>query len=414
MKKIIIYYSHRQTLGHQSRIANITASLRLHYSKKARVFLFNAGLPEECLHFPRGTVCVNLPTPFHSKHDFRIDRKNFVRGDIAGRSKFMLEQVERIRPDVFVTEFFPFGRPDLIDEIFPVLRVLRTSGVKILSSLGYPYVNPFFFTPDKLRTFVLLGKYYENVLIHTPSRFEDGFAESSLDLAETEFQRHDLKKPFLDVMSAVKDKIIYTGYVASGKMKNARRPACFGNSEYKGKTFVLVSRGGGVIYPKLLASAVLAKKILGDGYVFLIVPGPASTDAEMALFSALVKQAGGRGIMMQKYIPDLFRHVRYCDVSVSMCGYNTSVELMYFRKKSIVVPWQLWENKNNSFFNDQIFRSLMLKKYLGSRVIPYNAISAELIAEGIKEQLTKDRPGAVLREADFEGADITAKRIMAS
>lgn len=414
MKKILIYYSHRQTLGHQSRVSNIAASIFSNYPKKARVFLFNAGMPEECIQFPRGTVCYNIPSPFHSKHDFKIG-KDFIRGDVADRTKFMLEHIKKIKPDVFVTEYFPFGRPDLIEELSPVLRILRANGVKILSSLGYPYVDPFFFIPGKYKTFDLLAEFYENILIHTPDEFENRFAVRSLEQAEQDFQKiglKDLKNSFSDVMSAVKDKILYTGYVVPEEIRNVSRPAFLNKIALKDKTFVLVSRGGGVIYPKILTSAILAKKILGDKFIFLIVPGPSSSSAELALFRSLIQKVNEKGLHMRSYIPKMFRYVRFCDISVSMCGYNTSVELLYFRKKSIVVPWQLWKNKNTSYYNDQVSRSYLLKEYLDSKIIPITSISADMIAEGIKEQLAKDLPRPVLKRSDFDGAYVTAERIM--
>ncbi|MDE2027124.1 MAG: hypothetical protein KGK03_00755 [Candidatus Omnitrophica bacterium] len=412
MKRIIIYYSHRQTLGHQSRVANIVASLHTNYKKKVKVFLFNAGLPEEFIQFPPGTVCINIPFPFHSKQDFRVDRKNFSRGDVSSRSQFMLKQIEKIRPDVFITEFFPFGRPDLIEEIFPVLRLVHSRGAKIISSLGYPYINPFFFKTESRKIYTLLAKFYETILVHTPDGLEEAYALKSLGDAQNEHPKGGLTKSYTDAFSVVKDKIVHTGYIVPAGIKNVSRPVLVNKIKSRERIFVLVSRGGGVIYPKLLTSAIQAKRILGDKFVFLIVPGPSSTGAEMALFRSLIDKAGPEGIEMRPYVPDLFKYIRFCDVSISMCGYNTSAELLFFRTKSIVVPWRLWENQDNSYYNDQLTRSYLLKEYLGSGVVQYNSISAKALADGVQEQMAKDPPKEILKASDFEGAYFTAARIM--
>ena len=173
---------------------------------------------------------------------------------------------------------------------------------------------------------------------------------------------------------------------------------------------MVVSRGGGAVYPKVIINAVKAQKILGDKYRLIIALGPSTSPAEQKVFQMVLKDHPSRNIAILDDIPDLPYFLERCDTSVSLCGYNTSVQLLGARIPGIVVPFV---NPNSPFpSNEQSARALLLRDHGGSSVLPYNKMTPEAIAGTIREKCENGRNVFKSPAGWFNGASNTAGLLM--
>lgn len=107
-------------------------------------------------------------------------------------------------------------------------------------------------------------------------------------------------------------------------------------------------------------------------------------------------------------------YLRASDISINMAGYNTSVQLLYFKKPSIVIPSSEDPETAVGYCSEQISRSKILKDYLGSRILDYYTFTAVDIARYIKNTDFAKIGSSLKRIKNdwFNGAEITAKNII--
>lgn len=401
--KIIFYFTHKESLGHTTRILNIIRTLKDKYRKKLNIYVLQAGRFQRFLDIPKDISWFNLPYPYYSKLNFKIGAtRNFIPLYAKIRANYMLSKIKGIKPDIFVTEFFPFGREECRFELLPVLMYLKKEKIKIFASIGYPYI-----VRNNLQILLLHCDFYDKFLIHTPEKIE------------FDYLRSDITNPLLKCMyqktfDHINSKVIYTGYILP--FRNEILTGYKGiraKFKSKNKIFVVVSRGGGVIYPKIIASSILAKQYLQDKYCFLIVAGPSSSAKEMSLFKKLIAKSKDKNIYLYKYIPNFSAYLKASDISISMSGYNTSVQLLYFRKPSIVIPSRENPETAVGYCNEQISRASVLNRYIGSRILEYSTLTAKEIAQNIANINMNKAVGFSKGDNNwFMGAEITAKNIV--
>ncbi len=355
--KIMMYYTHRETLGHTTRTLRIARCLQ---SKGTQILILNGGKKQD-VDFSDIEI-VNLPYPLRDRREFYRAGMPLDTGKIRKRLFIMKSIVKRFKPDLFLTEFFPFGRSEGKYELYPFILWMRKTmpETKICASIGYPAL-------DLNRTEEILeySKGFDRLFIHTPE-------------IEYEYMKVALKEKaeeYVNFFRKLKGKIIFTGYVFSEKEKKKIKREMH-------KKIVLVSRGGGVVYPGIIAKSIMSLRFLGNEYFMFVCYGPASTKKEINIFDKLSK--GFKNVKTFSFLPnaEFTDYLSMCDVSVSMCGYNTSVETMWFRKKAVLIPYMKEM--------EQVSRARMMKDLLGSSVIRYDKLSPEKIAEEIKKQIEKN------------------------
>jgi predicted glycosyltransferase len=139
-------------------------------------------------------------------------------------------------------------------------------------------------------------------------------------------------------MEDLKKRVIYTGYVFPEKMitGGAQLPALKDTA-----STIVISRGGGAVYPKLITLAIEAQRLLDNKIRTIIACGPATSPAEMTMFKSCLSLKDKSRVFLADHLADLDDHLRTCRVSVSLCGYNTSVQLMRYGTPSVIVPYQI-------------------------------------------------------------------------
>lgn len=396
MKKILFYYNHQDDIGHLVRLLNIIKAIRRYYSGQAKIFVMQGGRKQKMFPSLDNVHWIDLPHPFYSRINLRqavaIDPEH-----IKLRVSAISSHIKSINPDIFISEFFPFGRWECRHELLPVLSLLRRNGVKIYASLPMPY---FIHSRDKIKDLLSLCTFYDKILIHCPEELDLNYLSRVIDI-EKRVSGEDL----FNVFKYLEYKICFTGYVMHDENIGI-------DKNLIGEDYILVQRGGGTTSPALINYSISAVNYLENKYKFLVVAGPATTKNEMAEFrNSLAKvKAKAKNIKFVKFLPSLFSYIKDCRLCITTAG-GTAYELLYLKKSAILVPFMGYPGRERA---DQLSRAKILQDYIGATVLDYSSLSGKVVAQAINKKISLAKSGMYkkINSNWFLGARVTADKIM--
>lgn len=349
------------------------------------------------IRFPKECKVADIPFPFDGRASFQSHPTSI---SVKKRAHFILKTAADFKPDVFITEFFPFGRLDYIPELLPTLRYLHKKGVRIIASIGYPLlVNLDRFKDQRFATLRrALFAFFDTFFIHTPPKLETPYIEKSI-------KPKTLSRSYTDIMKTLEKRIVYTGYIFPDDIITGGTQL----PTIKESNAIIVSRGGGAVYPELIISAIEAQRYLEGNTCTIIACGPTTSSEEMAIFQSRLKPQDKGRVFLVNHLDNLNDHLRTCRVSVSLCGYNTSAQLMRYGTPSVIIPYKNTTATMSN--NDQIGRAKLLQEKFSSIILDHDTLTGQSLAEAIKEQITRPRPAPA--PADwFNGADVAAQAVV--
>ena len=223
---------------------------------------------------------------------------------LSARQATLIEQALGSRPDVLVTELFPFGRRSLKREFQALLDSASAmpSSPTILSSIRDILAPP---SKSSKITFAdaLVDQHYDGVLVH-----------SDPDVVPL-----DISWPVSD---ALRSKLHYTGFVAPP-------PPAMGHAR---NDTVLVSAGGGSVGDAVFEAACAAAALDTDRPWRLLVSGGVERRDRMAGLAPA-------NALVEEPRPDFRALLAGAHASISMCGYNTALDILQTGIRSIFVPF---------------------------------------------------------------------------
>ncbi|MFD3190532.1 glycosyltransferase family protein [Sedimentitalea sp. HM32M-2] len=247
----------------------------------------------------------------------RSDGVNFTRlldetGAEAGAALLQQRQDDLIRavtefaPNVLITELFPFGRRVLTAEFQALLERARDlpRPPLVLSSVRDILAPPS--KPAKAEaTDEIIARHYDAVLVHS-------------DAQSTRLQAS------WPVSPALAARLRYTGYVA---------PAPAGpHPQHAGEDEILVSAGGGSVGDALFACACAAARQMPEHRWRLLFGGADATQRIAAL-------KGDGPAILEPARPDFRQMLTHVAASVSLCGYNTALDVLQAGARAVFVPF---------------------------------------------------------------------------
>jgi predicted glycosyltransferase len=295
---------------------------------------------------------VATPQPNCSSEAFAI-RKRIIRATIA-----------EYDPDVFLVDSRPAGLNGELLEVLEQMAVgSKCKAVLMLRDIvDEPNLVIERWTDQG--TYKLINEAYDKVVV---------FGNESIFNAIERYQ-----------MSAFREKVVYLGYLGSPGFSASDCDA----SELGGTpTHVLVTVGGGFDGGSIIET--MCEYISNASHRnqqpgFSVVLGSNST----LTISHLIERYSDMPRNTQVY-----RHVRCLDhliakaqIVVSMCGYNTLIELIERRKKIIAIP------RTHSGSEQTMRASLLDRIYDGMWVIPQKELTAERLGRMVGSALTAPQP----------------------
>ena len=363
--KTLIVVTHLLGTGHLSRALTLG---RAFAAAGQDVTIASGGMPAPQLDHD-GVTLLQLPA-------LRSDGTNFTRlldaagqdvgaETIAARRAALIGALSPV-PDIVITELFPFGRRILADEFLTLLNAAQSLPCRpvILASVRDILAPPS--KPAKaVRADEIIAQFYDGVLVHSDPRGTR---------LEKSWPVSDLLRP----------RLRYTGYVAP--IPAGPHPGNAGQGE------VLVSAGGGAVGTSLFEIAVEAARLMPARRWRLLVGG---SDAK-ARIDALQAHRPPKDTIIEPARPDFRQMLYHAAASVSMCGYNTALDLLQAGTKAVLVPFDAGQEV------EQGLRAQSLAGLSGLAVLCSADLTPRRLCEAV-EQVIADPPRGDT-ELGFDGA----------
>jgi predicted glycosyltransferase len=380
-KKLMFYCQHVLGIGHFIRSAEIVRGLMESFD----VCFLNGGEIAPGFDLPPEIEVIELP-PIKADDQFRDIH---AVGDSANldeikslRKQRILDQYSRLEPDVLMIELYPFGRLKFAFELMPLLEYAKSAGsqTKVVCSLRDILVSKREQQRFEDEACHIVNRYFDLLLVHSDPRFQL--------LEETFPKASELKCP-----------IRYTGFVAQRVPQDL-------SQVNGGERSIVVSIGGGRVGMELIDCAIDAgQSIAGEfPHEMLIFTGPYLPETEFQRIRA--KILGRSNMKIQRYTTKFISYLQRAELSISMAGYNTSLNIITTGVPAIVYPFT---GNNNQ---EQTIRANKLSKLGLVEVIYPHELTSQLLAEKIKLALSKRRRAMKAPALDLNGVANTTRALI--
>ena len=376
---IIFYCQYVWGMGHLVRSLEFARALSDH-----DVTLIVGGQRVE-VDRPNHVELVRLPVLYMDEKFTRL-----ISGD-PGRS---VEHVQRERkstlyslfkkkkPDLFIVELYPFGRSIFGFELEPLLGEIREGGfgrVKTVCSLRDILVEKKDPPAYEKKVLEKLTRYFDALLIHSDAGLQR--------LDETFSRARDIEIP-----------LIYTGFITQQTDPAGGRKLRRELKIAPGESLIVASAGGGRSGFNILTSVLDACKLLrGSLPIRLeVFSGPFMGNEA---YEKLVARSAP-GIRIQRYSRRFLDYLDAADLSVSLAGYNTCMNLLVTQVPALVYPYARQQ--------EQPMRVGKIKHMLPMKILNEEDIQPDRLSDHIVQMLGQKRNFKTL-PIDLNGAANAAK-----
>ena len=265
----------------------------------------------------------------------------------------LIAALKDTRPDAVITELFPFGRRVLAEEFAALIEAARAMRPRplVLCSVRDILVAPTR-TDWIADAHERLARDYDAILAHGDPR---------LVALEESWPVDDRLRPLIH----------YTGYVDENPA-----PAIEG-----GRRGIVVSGGSSAASVPLYHAAVEATHAIPEHpWQILVGRGVAESDFEILRAKAPVHAT------VERARPDFRPLLSRAALSISQAGYNTVVDILRSRVKSVLVPFEAGRE------TEQRLRAERLGACGLATVLPESELSPEAVADTVRQALTSPVP----------------------
>jgi predicted glycosyltransferase len=376
--RIIHYCQHIWGVGHFFRTLEICRALADH-----EIILVTGG-PEVTVDLPAHVRSFRLPGLMTDRNYdglFPTDTGRTLEDVRRERKKKFYSLFEKERPDAVIIELYPFGRKAFGFELNPVLEDIRAGRLKrsaVFCSLRDILVEKNDQAAYEARVVDVLNRHFDALLIH---------ADPNLVTLDRTFSRvADLEIP-----------VVYTGYIAPKPPPDSGRSLRRQLGIDDRALFVVASAGGGkagiVVLAPLLES--IAHLNLGREIHLHVFTGPFMPEDE---FTSLARQSNAN-IKVRRFTSRFLSYLMAADLSVSMGGYNTSMNIL-----TTGVPALIWPYPGD---HEQGLRAARLADIGVAGIISARDLQPAQLAELVQSRLVTSTRSQT--RVDLEGAVHTAE-----
>ncbi|MEV4607720.1 glycosyl transferase [Neorhizobium sp. LMR1-1-1.1] len=366
--RVLFYVQHLLGIGHIARASLVASALA---EDGFEVTMVTGGLPVPGFPGP-GINHIRLMPEVTSREGFSglqdIDGATLGPDGERQRMEQLLAVLGDTKPDIVITEAFPFGRRQMRFELLPFLDAIKAMRPKPLLFASIRDILQVNKKPGRdEETVALVRQHFHRVLVHGDrnlTRIEDTFP----------------------LAGEIADKVLYTGLVAPA----APVPSL---EKYR----VVVSAGGGAVGQKLLSAAVAARDLISAPGRWCVITGP---NLDAASFDSLASKGSGE-IDVFRFRSDFRQLLGSAELSISQAGYNTVCDVLRAGCGSLLVPFAAGGE------TEQTARAVKLRELGLAEFIEEAAITPDLVASGIGKALAQR--GKARLDLNMDGARETAR-----
>jgi len=360
---IIFYCQYVWGMGHFVRSLEFARALSDH------AVTLIAGGQEVEMDVPEHVQLLRLPVLYMDEQFTRL---------IAGMPGQSVEQIQQERkdilfslfekkqPDLFIVELYPFGRSIFDFELEPLLEAIREGQfgrVKTICSLRDILVekkDPAAYEEGVLQK---LNRHFDVLLIHS----DNGL----LRLDETFTRVDDINIP-----------VVYTGFITQQTDPAAGKKLRLELGISSEEKLIVASAGGGRSGYKLLTSVLVACDLLSDRLPIRleVFTGPFMENEEFEKLSG----RSSPGFYIRRYTKRFLDYLYAADLSVSLAGYNTCMNLLATKVPALVYPYARQQ--------EQPIRANKIKNLLPMKIMSKVDIQPDRLSKLIDQILRKSPP----------------------
>lgn len=313
---VMVYCQHVLGIGHLCRIMLI-----LQQMVEYRITLVLGG-PPVFLALPDNVRIVQLPG-LRMDEEFSgllpVESGQDVAAIKDQRTKQLLNLFNDLQPDLLLLELFPFGRNAFRFELLPLLeQVKKQHECRIVCSVRDILVERDNTIKFEQRVIDRLYRYFHLLLVHGDPEL--------ISLDETFSRMEDIKIP-----------ISYTGYICQPPNPEDRERMRERLHLDDKDQLIVVSAGSGSVGTSLLQATVKAFPFLDPDHPIRmqIFTGPYMVDSDFKQLSA----SENINICIKRFSDDFPSWLAAADLSISMGGYNTTMNLIASGCRALVYPF---------------------------------------------------------------------------
>ena len=300
------------------------------------------------------------------------------------RKEILASLFEQHRPDVFIIELYPFGRTIFGFELQPLLDDIhrgRFGDIKVVCSLRDILVEKKNQQMYEERVINLLHTYFHLLLIHSDDRL--------LTLDETFGRMDDIQIP-----------TVYTGFISPKTNPEAGRQLRRELGVAPNEKLLIASAGGGRSGYDLLSCLLEAYPLMSRKAPIRIemFAGPFREPEEFKMLNAKAV----KGVRVRYYTRRFLDYLAAADLSVSLAGYNTCMNLLAARVPALIYPYSKQQ--------EQPLRVAKLNTFIPMKILRDKDIEPAVISDYIDKLLLESRPSESV-PLDLDGAENTARYI---
>ncbi|MBV8185967.1 MAG: glycosyl transferase family 28 [Alphaproteobacteria bacterium] len=348
--RILFHVQHLLGVGHLRRAVTLARALA---ADGWEVLLVSGGAPVEGLELG-GARFHQLP-PLRAADETlrdlaRLDGRPADEAFCAARRCELLDLLHAEKPDVLITEQFPFGRTRLRFELLPLLEAAKTLAPPPLIVSSVRDVLRRASRERVTEAVAILIASFDAVLIHADPALVD-FARSFAD------------------WDAIRSRAYFTGFVAETDL--SRQPA-----GRDGADEVIVSVGGGAVGAPLLEAAIAARAHTPlAGRIWRLLVGANLPAAHRSALPA------SEGIVIEPARKDFTTLLANATLSISQAGYNTVVETLTCADRAVLVPFATVRE------TEQAERAHLLAERGMVALVPSGKLTAETLADAVRRAM---------------------------
>jgi predicted glycosyltransferase len=376
---ILFYCQYVWGMGHLFRSIEVARALSTH-----NVILV-AGGREIDIHLPEHVALVRLPGLYMDEHFTTLipeDPNKTIEDIQRQRKEILFGLCETHKPDLLIIELYPFGRTIFGFELQPLIDAIhqgRFGKTKIICSLRDILVEKRDPRMYEKRVLNHLNTRFDRLLIHSDPQL--------MPLDETFSRVNDIQIP-----------IFYTGFVTRKAKPDAgkklRRELAMGAEE----KLIVASAGGGRSGYELLRNVLEAVDLLSNTQPIRLemFTGPFRDDGEFKKLSI----HSTKGIRIRRFTQRFLDYLSAADVSISLAGYNTCMNLLVTRIPALVYPYLRQQ--------EQPIRVARIKDFLPLKVLQDADLNPNAMAGHIQRMLGVSKLSDSV-SLNLEGAENTAR-----
>jgi predicted glycosyltransferase len=376
---ILFYCQYVWGMGHFFRSLELAKALVGHH------VVLVAGGREVDVDLPGHITLTRLPALYMDEAFttlFAGDSDRRVEDIQRQRRELLVHLFETFRPDVFVVELYPFGRTAFGSELDPLLEQIRGGlfgPLKCVCSLRDILVEKRDVKAYEERVLNKLNGFFDLLLVHSDPDI--------IKLQETFARVDDIRIP-----------VVHTGFVAPRLEPNTGLRLRRELGVSPAQALIVASAGGGRSgFPLLSCVLDAARMLQTTRYLRLeVFAGPFMDQSE---YEKLTVKAGDN-VRVRRFTDRFLEYLGAADLSVSLAGYNTCMNLLVSGVPCLVHPY--------SRQREQPLRVQRLQAYIPMQIIHSCDLEPDRLSKQMEQMLAVPRytPATVL---EIDGAAKTAK-----